>query len=75
MVDGVAVHTEEFSGLPDRNVLLARLCALCAVLSHDPMLDPSETTRKPSDGILARLKEKEKLRRGQSRERKAPRRE
>ena len=44
-----------FCGLSDRNVFLAQLCALCAVLSHGPMLDRSETPRKPSDGILALL--------------------
>jgi hypothetical protein len=49
------VDAEEFSGLPDRDVFLALLCALCAVLSHGPMLDPSEPPRKPSEGNLAAL--------------------
>src|SRR5215217_2661730 len=34
VVDGIAMDTEEFCGLSDRNVFLALLCALCAVLSH-----------------------------------------
>jgi hypothetical protein len=55
MVDCVAMDAEEFSGLPDRDVFLALLCALCTVLSHDPMLDPSETSRKPSEAILEAL--------------------
>src|SRR5215203_1278447 len=28
-------------------------CFTCAILSHGPMLDPSEATRKPSGAILA----------------------
>jgi hypothetical protein len=58
IVDSVAVDAEEFSGLPDRDVFLVLLCALCAVLSHNPMLDPSETPRKPSDVIRAALARK-----------------
>jgi hypothetical protein len=49
------VDAEEFSGLPDRHVFLALLCVLCAVLSHGPMLDPSEPPRKPSEAILVAL--------------------
>jgi hypothetical protein len=51
------VDAEEFSGLPDRDVFLALLCALCAVFSHGPMLDPSEPPRKPLEAILACLEE------------------
>jgi hypothetical protein len=47
------VHAEEFSCLPDRDVSLALLCALCASLSHGPMLAPSEASRKPSGDIQA----------------------
>ena len=42
VVHGVPVDSEQFGGLSDRNVLLRRvvlLCALCAVLSHEGMLD------------------------------------
>ena len=39
MVDGIAVDAEKLCSLPDRDIFLARLCALCAVLSHGPMLD------------------------------------
>jgi hypothetical protein len=58
-VAGGLVHRYALSGL--------------SALSHGPMLDPSESPRKPSDGILARLKEKGKPQRGQSGVRKAPR--
>src|SRR4051812_7308502 len=59
-MDGVTVDAEQFGGLSDRQIVLAVLCALCAVLSHGPMLDPSEATRKPSEANLARLEGNEK---------------
>ena len=58
VVDGVAVDAEELGGLTDGHVpllLLALLCALCAVLCHAGIVDPSETSRRPSGGFLARL--------------------
>jgi hypothetical protein len=58
MVYGVPMDSKEFGGLSDRHILLrslALLCALCAVLSHAPMLYPSEAPRKPSEAILAPL--------------------
>src|SRR5215204_234193 len=33
-MDGVSVNAEQFGGLSDRQIVLALLCALCAVLSH-----------------------------------------
>jgi hypothetical protein len=58
-VYGVPMDSKEFGGLSDRHVLLrslALLCALCAVLSHSPMLYPSEATRKPLEANLAALR-------------------
>jgi hypothetical protein len=58
VVYGVPMNPEEFGGFADGHVLLRRLvglCALCAVLSHTPMLYPSVATRKSLEAILASL--------------------
>ena len=52
VMDGVPMDAEEFGGFSDRKIVLALLCALCAVLSHDTMLDPSETPRKALEAIV-----------------------
>jgi hypothetical protein len=40
-MDGVTVNAEQFGGLSDRQIVLALLCALCAVLSHTGDTRPS----------------------------------
>jgi hypothetical protein len=49
MVDGVAVNAEQFGGLSDRYVLLALLCALCALLCHEGNTRPF---REPAQAVL-----------------------
>jgi hypothetical protein len=66
------VDAEQFGGLSDRQIVLAVLCALCAVLSHGPMLDPSEATRKPSDCDLVAVKRRGTPAGGQTSEEKKP---
>src|SRR5215211_2001600 len=55
VVYGVPVDSKEFGSLSDRQIVLALLCALCAILSHGPMLDPSQPPRKPLEGNLVAL--------------------
>jgi hypothetical protein len=50
--DGLYGDAQDLSGLRHGDALPT---GLWSVLTHGPMLDPSEATRKPLDGNLMRL--------------------
>jgi hypothetical protein len=53
---GVLADIQRVSSLRDRQPVQVEAWTVCAALSHTFMLNPSESTRKPSDAILASVK-------------------